>query len=239
MRLVAAFACLFLLYGCSSIGPTGAGTQSPDQTVTSPAVVAEQAALPDVGSDNTAPDATSESLPLGDGTSASAEEQAANNDEFVTQVKAIGDVFDTGDGAILIDGENYCAMLDATYADTPMDAVPMMIESGTDQRLAVQYLCPQYKAAMALAVTGFADGTLTVTSSPSSNPADAQIKPGRYTTIIPAGQDGISNCSWRTDAGTSLVDHGYVAYSATGVTISVKTGQVLTSQGCGDWLPAK
>lgn len=122
-----------------------------------------------------------------------------------------------------------------------MTAVDAMIENSSSRDpLAAKYLCPKYSDAMALAVTGFYDGSYSVTKNPSSDWFDSEIAPGTYRTTINQGAAGVHDCYWeRTTGSGRTIDNDFVSFAPKGVTVTVKAGEGFVSDGCGAWLPVK
>jgi len=226
MRLIAALAALAMLAGCSATTATsGPVVASPSPTSSSPSPTPSMTPTP-------TPSATPTPTPV---SSASA---AANT--YVAAERATGTASGTDD-EILGAGQYYCEDLDKYYVQDPMQAVSALIENAWYvNALAIKYLCPQYAGALAVAITGFHDGTYKVTKNPSPDPSDSQIAPGTYKTIINDGANGIHDCYWeRTTAGGKTIANDFVTYAPQGVTVTVKAGEGFVSDGCGNWLPAK
>lgn len=227
MRLIAARAALAMLAGCSATTATsGPVVASPSPTSSSPSPTPSMTPTP-------TPSASKTATP----TPVSSASAAAS--AYVAAQKATGQASGT-DADILGLGQYYCEGLDQYYVQDPMQAVSALIENAWRRNaLAIKYLCPQYAGALAVAATGFFDGTYDVTKNPSSDPSDSQIAPGTYKTIINDGANGIHDCYWeRTTAGGKTIANDFVTYAPKGVTVTVKAGEGFVSDGCGAWLPA-
>ena len=96
--------------------------------------------------------------------------------------------------------------------------------------LAVQYICPQFQAALSATVAGhhpplsyFGDGTYKV---------GVDIIPGTYQTADQA----VQNCYWeRTDANGATIDNGFVPGSPQ-VRVTIRAFDFgFHSKGCVQW----
>lgn len=144
---------------------------------------------------------------------------------------AAGRVFTGGDASAISTGHNYCDQTLSYYKSNPDKAVSALIEnSSTRDEPAIQAYCPQYLPALNVARGGFGDGHHAVVDAPAAK--TSQIAPGDYVTIGP-----VTNCYWERATGSGdIIDNDFVSFAPDGLTLTVNSGEGLTTQGCGTWL---
>lgn len=156
-----------------------------------------------------------------------------------TAVQALADYLSTNEKAFLAalgsphmedldEGRYVCGLDDDSDPPTVNDVISIYDQGGDDvkiMRAAFRHLCPKHLPLLKKGRNGFKDGHHEV---------GADIKPGTYHT-----NRGISDCYWeRSTPDGSIIVNDFVSFAPRGVTVTIRTGEGFTSQGCGNWIPS-